>query len=196
MKKKLLIGLMAALALGLVTAGSAMASNGISVGPPSLDVDLPEEGVSTAWIYISSNIDGEVHVGTENLPFTVEPDIFSVANGDEYKEVELTFHRDDTAESGNYPGKLTFLIYAGDNIAYGVKIKVNADVTGVVANATENPEASGEIAEITAAPQPPAANGEGGGINQQTFLLAMAAIVATVIAIVFGVRSRRKKTSD
>ena len=111
----------------LIIPASATASAGFAVGPPHIEVKVPADGNSTAIVYITSMVDGEIVVGTEGIPFLVEPGIVQVSSTDEYREIVLRFYGNDSVEAGRYSGNITFLLYTSDTVAYGVKI--TADVT-------------------------------------------------------------------
>ena len=113
----------------LVIPGSAIASAGFAVGPPHIEVKVPPDGNSSALVYITSKVDGQIVVGTEGIPFLVEPNILQVSSIDEYREIELRFYGNSSVEAGKYSGNITFLLYTSDTVAYGVKI--DADVTQI-----------------------------------------------------------------
>jgi len=129
MKKSVLAAVLAILILLLASPSVALADGGFAVGPPSISVTVPADGESTAYVYITSGFDGEIVIGAEDIPFRVEPETISASSIDQNKKVELTFYGDKSIEEGTYPGKLTFLAYSDNNVAYGVKLK--ADVTQV-----------------------------------------------------------------
>jgi hypothetical protein len=105
----------------------ASGDSGFTVGPPSVSVTVPVDGEGTANVYITSGFDGEIVIGTENIPFRVEPETVSVSSADKSRKIELRFYGEESAEEGTYSGKLTFLAYTTDNLGFGVKI--NAEVT-------------------------------------------------------------------
>lgn len=130
MKRFLIAAMLACLALCLVFPGTVLADDGLSVGPSNLgNITLPQDGTVTANVYITTHYDGKLIIGTENLPFTVEPAEIQVTSTDKDRKVELVFHGNESVEGGQYAGKITFLAYQGGNVAYGVKIKANVTQT-------------------------------------------------------------------
>ncbi|MBN2074181.1 MAG: hypothetical protein JW762_01385 [Dehalococcoidales bacterium] len=73
-------------------------------------------------MYITSDHNGELIIGVEDLPFRIEPSTIPVKSIDEHKRVELRIFGDSSLEEGEYSGKLTFLAYSGNNIANGIKV--------------------------------------------------------------------------
>ena len=130
MKKGALVAILAVLILLLTLPSVALGSAGFAIGPPSISVTVPDDGESTAYVYVTSGFDGKIVVGTENIPFRVEPETITVSSTDQNRKVELTFYGDKSIEEWTYSGKLTFLAYTNGNVACGVKI--NAEVTQVV----------------------------------------------------------------
>jgi hypothetical protein len=129
MKRFLITAILACLALFLVLPCVALASDSFTVGPTSVNITTPQDGTGTVDVYITSNFDGKLIVGTENLPFTVEPKEINVTSTDQNKKVHLSLKGNASAEQGQYSGKITFLAYSGGNVAYGVKIKANVTQT-------------------------------------------------------------------
>jgi hypothetical protein len=118
-----------------------LAENGFAVGPAQLDVTVPEDGSSPAYVYITSYLDGELVVGTEDLPFHVEPETIPIAAVDRNRKVELVVHGNNSLTSGSYSGKLTFLLPVGSNVSIGVKVRTNI-------TQESSPEPRGFIDEI------------------------------------------------
>lgn len=101
-------------------------ASGLGIGPPSFDLNVPVDGLNSTTFYVTSDgLDGELIVGTENLPFKVEPSRINISADDVNKPVLLTFYGNETLEPGLYEGKVTFLAMTGDFIAVGIKIKAN-----------------------------------------------------------------------
>lgn len=128
-KKCCLAIMLAWLALFLVLQDAAMANGGFMVGPSSVNISLQKGGIATTNVYITSSFDGELIVGAEDLPLTIEPKRIEVSSADNNKEVQLSLSGDSSLAEGQYLGKITFLTYSGNNVAYGVKIKANVSVT-------------------------------------------------------------------
>jgi hypothetical protein len=113
----------------LIIPVSATASGGFAVGPPHIEVKVPANGNGSALVYITSQVDGQLVIGTEGIPFLVEPSTVKISSTDEYREIELRFYGNGTVKAGQYSGHITFLLYTSNTLAYGVKI--NADVTQI-----------------------------------------------------------------
>jgi hypothetical protein len=90
-------------------------------------VDVSAAGTNTTFVYITSHVNGTLVVGTENLPFNVEPAAIPITAADRNRKIELTVHGNASLTAGQYLGKLTLLLQTGGNVAHGVKI--NASVT-------------------------------------------------------------------
>lgn len=156
----------------------ARAEMAFSVGPASVDVALPAEGTATALVYITSDFDGELTVGLEDLPFRVQPERVLISMGDSNKPVELTFYGDGSVESGTYFGKVTFLTYASENVAYGVKIKANVTHTGGSGEkAGDNEEEGDSVIDAIAN-------------NYLIVILGVLVVVALVTGVLIGRRRR------
>ena len=108
----------------------ALDESGFAVGPAQLDVTVPENGSTPAYVYITSYVDGELVVGTENLTFRVEPPTIPITPTDRNRKVELKVHGNTSLATGQYSGKLTLLLYTGNNVAHGVKISANVTQEG------------------------------------------------------------------
>jgi len=113
-----------------VLPGVALAEEGFSIGPAKLVVSVPENGSSPTHVYVTSYIDGELIVGTENMPFRVVPENVPISANDRMRMIELQVYGNPDVEAGEYSGKLTFKIRSDGNVAYGVKLEAN--VTQVV----------------------------------------------------------------
>ena len=116
--------------LNAVMPCTAQGESGFAVGPAKLDVTVPENGSTHAYVYITSYVDGELVVGTENLTFRIEPTTIPITPTDRTRKVELTIHGNTSLATGQYSGKLTLLLYTGNNVAHGVKINVNVTQEG------------------------------------------------------------------
>ncbi|MDD5511053.1 MAG: hypothetical protein PHI12_09620 [Dehalococcoidales bacterium] len=124
-------------ALAMVTAvlaglapGFAHAGDTFTVAPTKLDIEVPENGSGNAYIYITSEFDGELFVDTEGIPFRIEPDKIRITSTDLNRRVELSVYGDPSLENGVYSGKVTFLAYKSDTVAYGVKLEANVTQVG------------------------------------------------------------------
>ena len=127
MKKSIVLALLIIMVMAaLVLPDAILADGGFTIGPAAVDIELDENGNGETFIYVSSTFDGELVVGVEGIPVTVEPKKITVRKNDTSRKVNLLLHGDESFESKPYSGKLTFLAYSGANVAYGVKIKANA----------------------------------------------------------------------
>jgi hypothetical protein len=109
---------------------NALDENSFAVGPSQLIVTVPANGSNSTYVYITSYVDGELIVGTENLPFHIEPTTIPITSTDRTRKVELTVHGNTSLVTGQYSGKLTLLFYTGNNVAHGVKINTNITQEG------------------------------------------------------------------
>ena len=99
-------------------------ATGFAVGPPSINLTVPVDGENTAIVYVTSHdYNGEIVVGTENIPFRVSPEVIQLSDTDENRRIELTFYGNRSVKEETYSGKLTFLGSTEKNIVGGVKIK-------------------------------------------------------------------------
>jgi hypothetical protein len=131
MRKMILFLILAmAIMLNAVMPCGALEERSFAVGPAQLNVTFPENGSNSTYVYITSSVDGELVVGTENLPFAIEPTTIPITSTDRTRKVELTVHGNTSLSPGQYAGKLTLLLYTGSNVAHGVKINVNITQTG------------------------------------------------------------------
>jgi hypothetical protein len=179
MKKRVLVAVLPVFILLLAFPSIVMGDSGFTVGPPSINVTVPADGESTAHVYITSGFDGEIDVGTESIPFRVEPETISVSSTDNNRRVELTFYGDESIEEGTYSGKLTFLAHTGDNVAYGVKIKANVTQVG-------NNE---QVSQVT--PPREKENSLSGTIKDNYIAVIIGILV--VIALILGIMLIRKR---
>jgi hypothetical protein len=111
--------------LSLVIPCFAQNENSFAVGPAKLNVVVTTKGGNTTYVYITSHVNGTLIVGTEDLPFSVEPATIPITTTDRTRKVELTVHGNASLAEGQYVGKLTLLLYTGNNIAHGVKLDAN-----------------------------------------------------------------------
>jgi hypothetical protein len=127
MRKFFLFSILAVVVLLNAVVPCFALDSGFAVGPAHLEVTVPQNSSNSTYVYITSYVDGELVVGTENLTFLVEPATIPITSTDRTRKVELTVYGNDSLATGEYSGKLTLLLYTGNNVAHGVKI--NADVT-------------------------------------------------------------------
>jgi hypothetical protein len=152
----------------------ALEDRSFAVGPSQLIVTVPSNGSNSTCVYITSYVDGELVVGTENLTFRIEPSIIPITQADRTRKVELTVHGNTSLATGQYSGKLTLLFYTGNNVAHGVKI--NADITQV--GPESQPSWLDEMLQVLA--------------QNWVIIVAVAGIaVALVIGIYVGRRSKK-----
>jgi hypothetical protein len=130
-KKRILFSVLAVVTLlSAVVPCFALDESGFAVGPAHLEVTVPSNGSTPAYVYITSYVEGELVVGTENLTFLIEPATIPIAPTDRNRKVELTVHGNASLATGEYSGKLTLLFYSGHNVAHGVKINTNITQEG------------------------------------------------------------------
>lgn len=125
MKRNIFTALLVLIIAMLMLPGVVLGADSFTVGPAALDIQLDEDGNGTTSVYVSSTFDGELVVGVEGIPVKVEPEKIKVTSNDQSRKVDLVLRGDKSFEEKPYSGKLTFLAYTGDNVAYGVKIKAN-----------------------------------------------------------------------
>ena len=89
----------------------ALDDSGFAVGPAKLYVTVPANGSNSTYVYITSHVDGELVVGTENLTFSIEPATIPITPTDRNRKVELTVYGNTSLATGQYVGKLTLLFY-------------------------------------------------------------------------------------
>ncbi len=156
-----------ALAVALVLVGlyaAPVTAQSLQLSPASVEVDVPADGSSRVEFYVF-DFAGDLEIGVENIPLTVEPDTVSVDAGPEGSRVMVTLHGDEGLGSGTYEGRITFLARTGGMVAMGIKVR-----------ATVN-----HMAEDAAFPAIPLVIG----------IPAVAAVVAAVI-ILSGRRTRQR----
>jgi hypothetical protein len=114
--------------------------SGFSIAPAKLEVTIKGNEVIPIYVYITSDYDGELIVGVENLPFRIEPSTIPVKSMDDHRRVELRIFGDSSLDEGSYSGKLTFLAYSGKNIAYGIKVQTTVKLVNEQQEAEQNAE--------------------------------------------------------
>ena len=101
----------------------------LGIGPPSFELDLQIDGSNSTMVYLlSDGLEGELIIGSENLPFRVEPSKINMSKEDYYRPVELTFYGNETLEPGVYEGKVTFIAYTGGFVTVGIKIRAKINL--------------------------------------------------------------------
>jgi hypothetical protein len=131
MRKKIVFSILViVMVLNAVMPCIALDESGFAVGPARLNVTVPANGSNSTYVYITSYVDGELVVGTENLTFLIEPATIPITATDRNRKVELTVHGNTSLTTGQYSGKLTFLFYGGNNVAHGVKISATVAQEG------------------------------------------------------------------
>jgi hypothetical protein len=169
--------ILAAIAIGMclsgISARSVQADSGFSVAPAKLEVTVTEGDSSLVSVYVTSDFSGDLIVGTEGIPFRVDPGSIAVNSTDRDRRVELSIQGNPSAKGGEYPGKLTFLAYAGNNVAYGVKVDI------LVTQIGGGGSSEGFIDQLT-------------GRDSVTIAISVvAALAALLVGVVIGRRSRR-----
>ena len=128
MRKWVVISVLAfAIVLNAVVPCFALEESSFAVGPAHLPITVPANGSASTYIYVTSHVDGELVVGTENSTFLIEPATIPITSTDRSRKVELTVHGNSSLATDEYSGKLTLLFYSSNNIAHGVKL--NMDIT-------------------------------------------------------------------
>jgi hypothetical protein len=162
-----------AICLSAMSPRLVRADSGFSVAPAELEVTVAEGDSSLAYVYITSDFSGDLIIGTEGIPFRVDPGSVAVNSADRDRKVELSIHGNPSTKGGEYPGKLTFLAYAGDNVAYGVKVDI------LVTQIGGGGSSKGFIDQLT-------------GRGSVTIALSVvAALAALLVGVSIGRRSRR-----
>ena len=119
------------LALYVMLSVSSLASAAsFTVSPVSVQATVYQGEPQTVSIYITSDFNGELVVGTEGIPFSVEPATIQINSSFNQHEVVLSIHGNSSTQNGTYNGKITFLAFTGDNVAAGVKINAQITQTG------------------------------------------------------------------
>jgi hypothetical protein len=173
MKKWVLAAIAIAVCLSGISPRLVGAANGFSVAPAKLEVTVTEGGTSLAYVYVTSDFSGDLIIGMEGIPFRVEPGSIAVNSTDRDREVELSIYGNASTKGGEYPGKLTFLAHAGNNVAYGVKVDI------VITQSGGGGSSKGFIDQLT-------------GRNSVTISISVvAALAALLVGVSIGRRSRR-----
>jgi hypothetical protein len=155
--------------------GPVKADEGIKIAPARLQIILGEDDSGTAVVYITSGFSGQLAIGTEDLPFRVEPESIAINDTDVNKKVELVLYATSGLEEREYRGKLTFLTRTGSNVAYGIKLNIT----------------------ITVGPDQSDGRGILGFIsdNYLVIILIIAVMAALAVGVIIG-RKYRKKSVD
>lgn len=154
----------------------AAEETGFAVGPAHIEVVVPANGSTATYIYITSYVDGELIVGTENLTFLVEPATVPITTTHRSRKVELTVHGNSSLAMGEYSGKLTLLLYTGNNVAHGVKLNATFTQEG----AETGPSLLDQLLEVLTQ-------------NYVVIIAVIGILIALIIGVYIGKRS--KKTS-
>ncbi len=131
-------------------------ANALGVGPPYLEFDLLPDGSNSTTVYVTSGgLSGELIIGSEGLPFRVEPSKINMTSSDANVPVELTFYGNETLESGVYIGLVTFYADTGGFIAYRIRIWATINLLGEaqVREDEEEPETPDEEEESEEEPE-------------------------------------------
>lgn len=149
----------------------ALEESGFAIGPTQLDVAVTQNGTNSTYIYITSYVEGDLIVGMESLPFPIEPKTIPITSADRTRKVELTIHGNASLTSGQYSGKLTLVLYSGNNVAHGVKINTN-----IIQETTENePSWLDRLIDVI----------------RQNYVLIIA-VASILVALTFGIYIGRK----
>lgn len=119
-------------------------ANALGIGPPSFELNLQIDGSNSTTVYLlSDGLEGELIIGSEDLPFRLEPSKINMSEEDHYRPVELTFYGNDTLELGVYDGMVTFTAQTGGFVAVRIKIRAKINLLGEVQEVQEEePEVS------------------------------------------------------
>lgn len=113
----------------ILTLNTPAGVSGLGIGPPSLEIDVPTDGFNSTVVYVTSDgLSGELIIGQENLPFTVEPEKIALDPEDVNTPVEIIIHGSKDVDPGLYEGKLTFIAMTGETVAMGIKIKIDVNL--------------------------------------------------------------------
>lgn len=116
----------------IVSAMPLPQAEALGIGPPSFELNLHMDGSNSTTVYLlSDGLEGRLVIGSENLPFRVEPSRINMTKEDNYRPVELTFYGNKTLEPGVYEGKVTFLAMTGGFVAVGIKIRAKINLLEV-----------------------------------------------------------------
>ena len=177
MKRTVMFSVLAIVMLLNVVVPCATASdNGFAIGPAQLNVTVPENGNTTTYVYVTSFLDGELIVGTENLSFRIEPGTIPIDSTYRSQKIAINVYGNDSLANGQYSGKITFLLQTGNNVAHGIKISTN--ITQEIGESEPN----GLLNEFIK-------------IVQQNYLLiivVVVVIVALISGIYIGKRSKKE----
>jgi hypothetical protein len=177
MRKLVLFSILAVVVLLNAVVPCFALDSGFAVGPAHLVVTVPQNSSNSTYVYITSHVDGELVVGTENLTFLVEPATIPITSTDRNRKVELTVYGNASLAMGEYSGKLTLLLYTGNNVAHGVKLNTNVTQEGP----ETQPSWLDQLLETIAQ-------------NYVIIIAVVGVIVALIIGVYIGKRS--KKPSD
>jgi hypothetical protein len=154
--------------------------SGFSIAPASLEVSIPGNKPGSVYVYVTSHFNGTLVVGTEGIPFQVEPRSISVSANDTNRKVKLSISGNQEVKTGEYAGKLTFLAYPGKNVAYGIKVDILVKQTG----------STGFVAGLL--DQFGGRNAGGGALSYAVLAVSgLAVIAALVVGILIGRRLRK-----
>lgn len=175
----------------LVLLPTLVLASGFSIGPPSIELEVPSGGSAVVTFYVTSDFDGELQVSLENIPLKVEPTTIPIGRTDNNREVELTFYGDESLGSQVYDGKVRFLALTGGNVATGIKIKariINLVEEQTVAVSTGPPEES-EEATPAGSTSAPSTSPSSSGFAWYIYVL-IGLVIAIVATVVVAVRRR------
>lgn len=186
---KKLIGLLTAVILIIVLCAAPVLAAGLSISPPTVEFDVPADG-SAEVEFLVYDFTGDLEIGLEDIPLTVEPTTVPVTAKEGGTKVVLTFYGDESLGSEIYEGKITFLAMTGGTVAMGIKVRatVNHIATGEPLPQTTPPESPTPPAP-PAPPPPPPGEAEGFPVIPLAAIAAGTAIVITLI-VVFARRKR------
>jgi hypothetical protein len=176
MRKGVVVSVLAlVIVLNAVVPCFALDESSFAVGPAHLEVTVPANGSASAYVYVTSHVDGELVVGTENLTFLIEPATIPITSTDRSRKVGLTVHGNSSLATGKYSGKLTLLFYSGNNVAHGVKLNM-----GITQEGPENqPSWLDEVLQVLA---------------QNWVIIVAVAGVAVALALGVYIGRKSKKT--
>ena len=126
--------ILAAIVIFGTWSGIVLGDSGFRIAPSELELNVGENDSGTASVYITSDFNGQLITGVEDIPFHVNPGRIDVTDRDVNKKVALTLYCDRDLEEGVYAGKVTFLANTGTNVAYGIKMNVRITRTSDIDN--------------------------------------------------------------
>ncbi|MBA7699647.1 hypothetical protein ES703_108346 [subsurface metagenome] len=143
-KRVIILGLLAL--LGCLVIAAPVAAAGFGVSPSKINLEVPANGSAEAVFYISG-YSGDIQIGLEGIPLTVEPEKVRIRRSDSAKEVVLTFYGNESLGEQTFEGKITFLATGEGNVGFGIKVKAVITQMAPALEETPPPEEASTPAE-------------------------------------------------